>query len=70
MRGILGRTEIKRGNKATHTVWFIGLSYTHTKYVHKHKYSNVQIYTGLTDHPLDSHPAPANRCPYLGSSLG
>lgn len=43
-----------------HTVWFTGSSYTHTRYVHKHKYSNVQIYMGLTDHfPfLQHHPAP------------
>lgn len=52
-----GRRE-KVGNKTAHTVSFIGSSYTHTKYVHKHKYSNVQIYTGLTDHPRISHPAP------------
>lgn len=47
------------GNQATHTVWFIGSSYTHTRYVHKHKYSNVHIYTGLADRPQSQrHPPP------------
>lgn len=34
-----------------HTVWFIGSSHTHTKYVHKHKYRNVHIYMGPLAHP-------------------
>lgn len=46
------------GRWATHTVCFIGLSYTHTKYVHKHKYSNVQILHGSPAGPSLFHPAP------------
>lgn len=49
----------RRGNQATHTVWFIGSSSTHTRYVHKHKYSNVHIYTGRTDRPSSLSGAPA-----------
>lgn len=53
LTGVSGRAEIQRGTQG-HTVWFTGSSYTHTGYVHKHKYSNIQIYTGLTDHLLVS----------------
>lgn len=47
--GRSGEVEVlrhKRRNEATHTAWFIGSSYTHTTYIHEHKYSNVQILHG------------------------
>lgn len=41
-----GALRHKRRNEATHTACFIGSSYTHTTYIHEHKYSNVQILHG------------------------
>lgn len=40
-----GALRHRRTDEATHTACFIG-SYTHTTYIHKHKYSNVQILHG------------------------
>lgn len=49
--------------KAPHTQSGLLAHLTHTKYVHKHKYSNVHIYMGLAGHS-------PQRLPHPGSVLG